>query len=179
MFTFSRTGNVLIVEVDDSVLSLSPASLVHVKDGKIHISQVEGEAFSVVYPHKPTLTLSPLVINGRPTDDVDAVAAWLRTDYFFGFDYSGGGGGSWPADYATNTLQTSQLSVLNDILTEEETNNDRRASSYVNEKFDEKEFVYLGNGDIDYIAFKLATSEVARLTFTYDIDGNLTNIVKT
>ncbi len=176
MFTFSRTGNVVKLEVDTDIVYLSPASFLHARDGKVFITN---ENHNITpYSNTNTFILSPLAINGRPSDDAGDVTEWLTTNYFYGFDYSGGGGGSWPADYATNALQTSQLSVLNDILTEEETNNDRRSSGMINEKFDEKEFVYLGNGDLDYISYKLASVEVARATFSYNGNGDVTGIVK-
>lgn len=52
----------------------------------------------------------------------------------------------------------------------------------VTEYFDHKSIVYNPDDSIDYISFKvggISGTEVARLTFTYDVGGNITEIAKT
>lgn len=179
MFTFSRTGNVVKVTIDtldDEVVYMSPDSTLHYRDEEIYITQ--GDNYEGKYPLRNAFIINPLQVNGRPADDIATVTQWLVTNYFSGQDYTGGGG-SWPADYATDALQTSQLAKLVDIDDQLTELNTKTASSLVSEIFDEKEFVYLGNGDIDYISYKLSAVEVARVTFTYNGNGDLTNLVKT
>jgi hypothetical protein len=180
MFTFTRTNNTVKVGIDvagstDDVIFLSPASLVGTRNGQIYINQGKEEPF---YPVAGAFIVSPLSVNGRPADDAVTVAEWLIDTYFYGPDYPISGGSSWPVDYATSGLQTSQLSEIQSIDTRLETLNDKTASNLVTEAHDSKEFVYYGNGDIDYISYKLGVTEVARITFNYTGD-DLTSMVKT
>jgi hypothetical protein len=174
MFTFSRTGNVVKLEVDTDIVYLSPASFLHARDGKVFITNENHNL--TPYSNTNTFILSPLAVNGRPSDDAGDVTEWLTTNYFYGFDYSGGGG-SWPADYSTSVLQASQLSKLTDVETKLNDFKNKTASHLVDVKFDEKEIVYTGD-DIDYISYKLAASEVARITFSYDVNGNITGMIR-
>jgi len=179
MFTFSRSTNVVKITVDspgNDLIFMSPAATVHSREGTIYINQ--GDRYDIAYPYRDAFILSPLNVNGRPSDDANTVAQWLIDNYFYGMEYGGGGGGG-PVDYSTATLQTSQLSELQDLNTELATLNNKTAGALVNNKFDEKELVYLPSGDIDYISYKLASSEVARVTFSYDVDGNLTSLLRT
>lgn len=127
-------------------------------------------------------------INGRPSDDAAAVAEWLRDTYFYGLA-SAGGGGSFPADYANSGNQTAMISELQDVEaavlagnTDIATIKDKMASAQVTENFDHKSIVYFPNGNINYVSYKLGGiggTEVARLTYTYDANDNITEITKT
>jgi len=127
-------------------------------------------------------------INGRPSDDGAAVAEWLRDTYFYGIA-SGGAGGSFPADYANSGNQATMISELQDVeaavvaVGTEATNiKNKIGSSQVTELFDHKTINYNPSGTINYVSYLVggaAGSEVARLTFTYDGNDNITQITKT
>lgn len=184
MFTFTRTGNVVKVAVsttDSAILFMSPDSFVHVRDNKIYIYQ--GDVYQPIFPDRNGFVLSVFDINGRPSDDLNTVAQWLIDNYFYGQDYSAGGGGGGDATAANQVTQITQLS---DIDTNLDTVNstltafsNKTASAFVEVPFDKKVFAYLGSGDIDYISYELSASEVARLTFGYNGANELTSITRT
>lgn len=53
------------------------------------------------------------------------------------------------------------------------------ADNLVREDHDERVIVWSNATEIDYVQYKLRGVEVARLTLTYDINGNVTRVLKT
>jgi hypothetical protein len=120
-------------------------------------------------------------INGRPSDDAAQVAEWLRDTFFFGLSGASTGGGEFPADYANSGNQATMIAELQDVEAEIVAVKEKTASGQVTEKFDHKSIVYNGDGNIDYVSYKLGGilgTEVARLTFTYDLNKNITEVTK-
>ncbi len=175
MITFTKAGNsVQLTSANGDVYYISSETLIHtrINEGRIYIQNntLNDSSFFKYYPTD---------INGRPNDDLEDVAEWLRDTYFTGLDITGGG--SWPGDYATSGNQTTIITELNNIETDIESLVDKTPTDLVTELHDYKEIVYTGS-NIDYISYKTGGSggtEVARVTFTYDVDDNITEITKT
>ena len=187
LVTFTRTGNVVTIDLGEHKIMANPDLYVSSKVGttKVYISKDFMQGKPVML-----LTFNVTEINGRPDDDPTNVAEWLKTTYFNGFDYSGGGGGSWPTDYSTDTNQATNISKVTDVETavrDAETDIEviagKMSSGLVSEAHDNKQIVYLTSGpaigEIDYIAFKSGVAEVARVTMGYDGNANLITITKT
>lgn len=120
-------------------------------------------------------------INGRPSDDAAAVAEWLRDTYFFGIA-SATAGGSFPNDYSNSGNQVLAIGELQDINAEVAAANTKSGSSQVTVLYDHRSFNYNGDDSLNYISYKtggISGTEVARLTYTYDGNGNVTEITKT
>lgn len=175
MITLTKTDNsVQVVFSTGEVFYLRPDTIVFTRQNENRIFVVNETASGVYFKFKPT------DINGRPNDDLEDVAEFLRDTYFTGLTVSGGGG-SWPVDYATSGNQTTQITELNNIETDLEALVDKTPTDLVTEIHDYKEIVYSGS-DIDYISYKTGGSggsEVARVTFTYNGNGDITGIAKT
>jgi hypothetical protein len=119
-------------------------------------------------------------INGRPSDDSAQVAEWLRDTFFYGLS-GGSAGGEFPADYANSGNQATIIAELQDVEAEIVAVKDKTASAQVTEKYDHTSVVYDVGGRIDYVSYKLggiSGTEVARLTMTYDVNDNITEITK-
>jgi hypothetical protein len=175
MVTLVKTGNsVQVTFSSGEVYYLQPDTTLFTRpnEGRIYINNDVSN---------PTghFRFLPTDINGRPNDDLEDVAEFLRDTYFTGLDITGGG--SWPGDYATSGNQTTQIAELNAIEADVEGLAAKSAAGIITEEHDYKEIVYSGS-DIDYISFKTGGSGgtlVATLTFAYNGNGDITSITKT
>lgn len=190
MITFTRGSgaNTNTVEIDfgNEVHYVSPEAPVRGKSGTnyVYVGHFLNLGNSTNY-----FRILTTEINGRPADDGAQVAEWLRDTYFYGLDSAGGGGGSWPNDYANSGNQSTMITELQDIEADIEAGNvvrqgisDKSPSGQVVEEFDHRTINWNGDGSINYVSYKLGGiggTEVARLTFTYDGSGNITEITKT
>ena len=187
LVTFSRSNNVVTIDLGDHKIMANPDLYVSSKVGstKVFVSKdlVSG---------KPVMVLSFEVtdINGRPDDDPTNVAEWLKDTYFYGYTGAVGGGGDWPLDYANSGNQLTNISELQDIEVDIEAGNaiqqgisNKMSSSMVSVPYDNQEIVYLSigpaAGEIDYVSYKSGVTEVARITMGYDGNGVLITITKT
>jgi hypothetical protein len=185
MITFTKTDNSVEIDlhgVESHFVSIEAAIIGKVGGTTIKISNIlqGGNA-------KHTFTFNTTDINGRPSDDAQQVAEFLRDTYFSQLVVAVGGGGGGDATAAN---QTTMITELQDIEADVEASNallttieGKLASSMITEVYNNQLFVYIsgGNndGEIDYISFLLGITEVARLTFTYDVDDNVLTITKT
>lgn len=173
MVTFTKTGNSVEMDLGTDVHYLPTSMVVSAKVSSNKIFLAESPS-----PTTTFIAFLPTEINGRPSDDILAVAEWMRDTYFTGLSVSGGGGGG----DATAANQVTAIAELNNIESDIEGFSGKTESGLVTVAHDYKQIVYLGNGEIDYIAYKTGGSggtEVARTTFTYDGSLNITSITKT
>lgn len=175
MITFTRTGGSVEMDMGGDVFYLTTELSVYAKAniGKIFIQSTPQTSNTSAF-----ISFAPTEVNGRPSDGILAVAEWLRDTYFIGPASGGGGGGG----DATAANQVTAIAELNNIETDLEGFSGKTASGLVTVAHDYKQIVYLGNGEIDYIAYKTGGSggtEVARTTFAYDGNLNITSITKT
>lgn len=187
MINFTRTNNIVQIVTDDYEINTSSETTVTGKSGDEWVFVYLETKFS---NDGRFLRMRVTDINGRPDDDAANVAEWLKATYFYGPDYGTIATG-WPADYANSGNQTAQITELEDIEaavvlgnTELLNIKNKMASAFVTEPFDEQEFFYVSSGpalgEVDYIIYKLSSSEVARLTFGYNgSTGELEDIIKT
>jgi len=173
MVTFTKTANSVEMDLGTDVHYLPTSMVVSAKvsSGKIFLAESPS-------PTTTFIAFLPTDINGRPSDDILAVAEWLRDTYFTGLSLSGGGGGG----DATAANQVTEIALLGAIETDIELLSDKTPSDLVTEVHDYKQIAYTIDGDIDYVAYKTGGSggtEVARITLAYDVNGNITGITKT
>jgi len=174
MITFTKTGNSVEMDMGNEVFYISTELNVYAKTNlnKIFL-QSSPQTKDVV----SFISFAPTEVNGRPSDNILAVAEWLRDTYFTGLTLSGGGGGG----DATAANQLTEIAELNNIEADLEGFSSKTGSSLVTVAHDYKQIVYSGD-NIDYISFKTGGSggtEVARLTYSYDGSNNITGIAKT
>lgn len=193
LVTFTRANNVVTIDLGEHKIMANPDLYVSSKVGtnKVYVSKDMSSGKPVMM-----LTFEVTDINGRPDDDPTNVAEWLKTTYFYGFDYGSGGGGTWPTDYATDTNQSTNIAKVTDVETAVDnvkTSQDaanalltaisgKMSSSLVSEVHDNKQIIYLSSGpatgEIDYISYRSGVTEVARVTMGYDGAGKLITVTK-
>ena len=180
MVVFIRETNRVDVNIDNGIkrISLDPTLQVSgiVDEDIIYLSLGPKEGLRKEY----VLSFKVIDITGRPNDNPSDVADWLKTTYFYGNDYSGGGGGTWPADYSTSGKQDLAIGELQDIEAAVLASTAKIKGSDVTVDHDSKHLVkYIGgglDGKLSYVVYLTGGrfgTEVARKTLYYDGNNKL------
>lgn len=182
MITFARGttngNNTIEIDFGSEVHYVSPESPIKGKigDSSVYIGDKTKLGNSGNY-----FKIKTTDINGRPSDDAAAVAEWLRDTFFYGIA-SSDIQGSFPGDYANSGNQVIEIGELQDINAEVTAANVKSGSSQIVELYDHRSFDYNVGGTLNYIKYLtggIGGTEVARLTYSYDVDDNVTEITKT
>lgn len=173
MITFTKTVNSVEVNFNDlekHYISVESAVMGKLGDTKVLIADLLKGGNST-----RSYNISTVEINGRPSDNPVLVAAWLRDNFFTGYDVGAGGGGGGDASAAN---QLTQIARADTMLIDQASYADKAPSAKVTEEYDEKVIVYsdAANGVIDYVRYNLLSAEVARDTYSYDGFGNIDGI---
>lgn len=100
MITFTKTGNSIKMDIGGTDITYLPPDtsiFVKVNEGKIYL-QSTSNTFLV----KSYISFLPTDVNGRPNDDLEDVAEWLRDDYFSGLTLQ-----------ATGDIDLGDVTVIN------------------------------------------------------------------
>jgi len=198
MVDFFNVGDTVEINIDsDSTVIVVKKTLeVYVDDQRPYVYLDEDANLKSVGSYLKFLVTD---INGRPSDDAVEVGQWLRDTYFTGVvPTSGGGGGGGDASAANQITMigelqdievdveavSTKLDTVNTNLSDIESDlEDIKFQNFIVGEHDEREIAYVtsgnGIGEIETVTFKLATVTVNTLTFTYDSNDNLTDVVLT
>jgi hypothetical protein len=168
MVNFSKTGNVVKVDLSGETYFVPADIPVFAVNGRIHLGSPPGntKSYSKIWSFLAT------EINGRPSDDINDVAEWLAITYFNGI--AGGSGGGGGTGDATAANQITQINKLTAIEADIEAFASKTESGMVTVPHDNIVIGYNVNGTINYVAYRNGSTEVARKTFSYDGNDNIT-----
>jgi len=107
MITLSRSLNSVKIAFANETHFVAPTSFIIAKQGKIFLQS----SLSTQQP-VDKYVLIPTEINGRPSDDAQVVAEWLRDTYFYG-DAAGTGGDGAILDGVSSAIKGTVLDLAN------------------------------------------------------------------